>query len=234
VTTYVGNPSSGSTAENIAATSVLLSSVLQITGDSLGNVYYIDSCRIKKVLAGSTLVSTVVGTGVYGYSGENTPALTTKLAAPHAVWVDSIGNTIIGGNDYRIQKWTISTGFVTTIAGNGTYGFSNNLPATSAMFKSVNSIVGDTNGNIYFSDSSANRVMKITTLGILVTYVGNGVFCCYTTDNLPATSVSLSIPYGLQLASNGNLYVSVSGRVLVVEHVFSDYCHWKRMQRGFR
>jgi hypothetical protein len=220
VTTYVGDPNSGSTAENIAATSVLIStnlySVIRITGDSTGNVYYIDDCRIRKVLAGSKLVSTVVGSTTCGYNGENTAALSTQLSSPNALWLDTTGNLIIGDYwNYRIRKWTVSTGLVTTIAGTGTQGFSDNLPATSAMFYSVYDIIGDTNGNIYFSDWYDNRVRKITTSGILVTYAGDGA-CCSFTENSFATSSHISRPTGLQIDSTGKLYISLYGAIAVV------------------
>jgi hypothetical protein len=220
VTTYVGNPALGSNAENMAASAVLLEYVRYISGDSLGNIYYIDpgKCRIRKVLAGSKLVSTVVGIGLCGFNGENIAALAIFLSSPSALWVDTAGNIIFGDDgNKRIRKFSVSTGFVTTIAGTGTNGFSDNLPATSAMFKSVYGIVGDTDGNIFFSDRYDYRVRKITNTGILVTYAGNGEFCCYgDSDNLPATSVRFTYPTGLQLDSNGNLYVSIMGRIILI------------------
>jgi hypothetical protein len=217
VTTYVGNPDHGITTDNTAASSVYISLVIRISGDSLGNVYYIDSCRIRKVLAGSKLVSTVVGSTSCGSTGENTAALATKFQSLLGLWLDTAGNIVIGDDgDRRIRKFTLSTGLVATIAGNGTYGFSDNLPATAAMFRSIYDIVGDTNGNIYFSDWYDHRVRQITTDGILVTYVGDGGSCCYAADGLPAASVRLDFTSGLQLDTNGNLYVSDSRRVLVV------------------
>jgi hypothetical protein len=217
VTTYVGNPNSGSSAENIAATSVSITSAVRISGDSLGNVYYIDNCRIRKVLAGSKLVSTVVGSTSCGYNGENTAALATQFDSPKALWVDTTGNLIIGDdNNYRIRKWTVSTGLVTTIAGTGTEGFSDNLPATSAMFYSVYDIIGDTNGNIYFSDWYDNRVRQITTSGLLVTYAGDGD-CCTFTDNSVATSSHIDSPTGLQIDSSGKLYISLYRVIAVVD-----------------
>jgi hypothetical protein len=212
VTTYVGNPELGSSDENIAATSVLITSTKRIAGDSLGNLYYIDSNRIRKVLASSKLVSTVVGSGVSGYNGENTPALSTQFSSPHALWSDSNGNLIIGDEgNYRIRKWTVSTGLVTTIAGTGTQGFSDNRPAITAMFTSVYDIVGDTNGNIYFSDY--DRVRKITS-GFIFTFAG-GVPCCTFLDYSPATS-SFLYPAALRIDYWGDLYVSTYGRIVKV------------------
>jgi sugar lactone lactonase YvrE len=217
VTTYVGDPNTGSTAENIAATSVLITSAVRITGDSLGNVYYIDNCRIRKVLASSKLVSTVVGSTSCGSTGENTAALSTQFNSPNALWLDTTGNLIIGDyKNYRIRKWTISTGLVTTIAGSGTRGFSDNLPATSAMFYSVYDIIGDTNGNIYFSDWYNNQVRQITSSGLLVTYAGDGG-CCSFTENSLASSSHIDSPTGLQIDSSGKLYVSLYNKIAVVD-----------------
>jgi hypothetical protein len=217
VTMYVGDPNTGSTAENIAATSAWITSAVRITGDSLGNVYYIDSCRIRKVTAGSKLVSTVVGSTSCGSTGENTAALSTQFNSPNALWADTTGNIIIGDYyNYKIRKWTVSTGLVTTIAGTGTRGFSDNLPATSAMFYSVYDIIGDTNGNIYFSDWYNDRVRKITTSGILVTYAGDGA-CCSFTDNSLASSSHVYSPTGLQIDSSGKLYISTFNMIAAVD-----------------
>jgi hypothetical protein len=212
LTTYVGNPDLGSSAENIAATAALISSATRISGDSLGNLYYIDSNRIRKVSVGSRLVSTIVGNGLTVYTGENTPALSTPFSSLTALWADSNGNILIGDvGNCRIRKFTVSTGLVTTIAGNGICGLSDNRPATSAMFTSVFDIVGDTNGDIYFSDY--DRVRKIIS-GFIFTFAG-GTPCCTFVDNSPATSVFL-YPAALGIDYLGRLHISTYGRIVVV------------------
>jgi sugar lactone lactonase YvrE len=216
VTTYVGNPSQGSYSENIAATTVFIISLGHLSGDSLGNLYYRDNCRVRKVFASSQLVSTVV-TG-FDSSGENTPALSTMVCG-NALWVDTLGNIFMGDDsNRRVRKLTASTGKIATIAGTGSAGYTDNLPATSAMLRSIDDIVGDTNGNIYFSDGVNGRVRKITTTGILVTYAGDGSSCCSFNENSPATSVMLYSPNGLQIEpSTGKLYISDSKRIVVVD-----------------
>jgi sugar lactone lactonase YvrE len=215
VTTYAGNPDHGSSAENVSATLAIIAYATRITGDSAGNIYFLDNAKIRKVTAGSHLVRTVVGNGNFGYNGENVAALSTYMY-PSSIWVTTNGNMYIGETqNYRIRKWTASTGLVTTFAGNGTYGFSDNKPATSAMFKSAYSIVGDSNGNVFLADSSNYRVRKISTSGIITTYAGVGV-CCYSSETGPATSIMLSAPYGLLLDSTGNLYIAISSRILMV------------------
>ncbi len=79
------------------------------------------------------MITTVAGNGTAGYSGDNGPATSAQLIYPHGVAVDSAGNLYIADtNNYRIRK--VSNGVITTIAGNGTSGFSgDNGPATSAQ-----------------------------------------------------------------------------------------------------
>ena len=101
--------------------------------DSAGNLYIADSGnnRIRKVSNG--VITTVAGNGTAGFSGDNGPATSAQLNYPQGVAVDSAGNLYIAdtGNN-RIRK--VSNGVITTVAGNGTAGFSgDNGPATSAQ-----------------------------------------------------------------------------------------------------
>jgi hypothetical protein len=216
VTTYAGTLYGGSTTENILAPAVSMTNdVVSITGDSLGNLYYVETCRIRKILPNSGLVSTIIGTNTCGYSGENIAALSTKIS-PFCLWMNTAGDIIFGDNSARrVRQWTSSTGLVATIAGNGTYGFSNNRPATSAMLKFIADIVGDTNGNIYFSDYENYRVRKITVAGIITTVAGSGL-CCGFTNGALATSAAI-IPYALELDSAGKLYFSSLTKIAVVD-----------------
>ena len=79
------------------------------------------------------MIATVAGNGACGFSGDNGPATSAQLDFPMGVAVDSSGNLYIADTyDYRIRK--VSNGVITTVAGNGTPGFSgDNGPATSAQ-----------------------------------------------------------------------------------------------------
>ncbi len=79
------------------------------------------------------MITTVAGNGTPGFSGDNGPATSAQLYGPSAVAVDSAGNLYIADTvNNRIRK--VSNGVITTVAGNGTAGFSgDNGPATSAQ-----------------------------------------------------------------------------------------------------
>jgi hypothetical protein len=194
----------------------LLGGVNIIVGDSSGNLYFNDlyTCQIKEVLSSSKLVVTIVGVfGSYGYNGENLTGTSAWIDFPTSFWMDISGNLIYADGTYRIRKWTSATRIVQTIAGNGTRGFSNNLPATAGMIQSVGDIVGDTNGNVYFSEPG--RIRKITSFGYLVTFLGTGQ-CCYNGDILLTTSTRVNYPTGVTVDSSGSVYVLDNSRVLKI------------------
>src|SRR5437870_1188093 len=71
-------------------------------------------------------VSTVAGTGTApGWSGDSGPALSAQFNNPIRVAVDAQGNLYIADySNYSVRKIIKSTGFATSIAGNGSLGFS--------------------------------------------------------------------------------------------------------------
>ena len=110
----------------------------------------------------------------------------------------------------RIRKVTVSTGIITTIAGNGTASYSGEYcPATSATFWSPTGVSLDSAGNIYVSDQTNNRIRKVTvSSGIITTIAGSSASGSYSGDNGQATSATLSGPSGISLDSAGNVYIA--------------------------
>lgn len=91
-----------------------------VVSDSDGNIY-ISDCkyhRIRKVNT-SGVITTVVGNGTGGYSGDGGQATAAKINYPRALAIDGLGNLYISdeGNE-RIRKVTPS-GIISTYAGNG-------------------------------------------------------------------------------------------------------------------
>jgi len=106
----------------------------------------------------------------------------------------------------RIRKVN-SSGIISTIAGNGTAGYSGDGgPATSAKINGPNDIHVDGAGNIYIAESWNHLIRKINSSGIISTFAGNGVQGI-SGDGGPAINANLSYPMGLSSDALGNLYI---------------------------
>jgi hypothetical protein len=126
--------------------------------DSLGNLLIADqgSSRIRMVSGG--VITTVAGDGTAGF--RDGPATSSEVTSPWSVATDSSGNVYIV-DCCKIRM--VSGGVLTTVAGNGTPGFSgDNGPAISAQFFHPTGVAVDSPGNIYVVDSYNNRVRVLT------------------------------------------------------------------------
>ncbi len=94
ITTVAGTGTPGCNGDNIPAATAQLSFPHGVAVDSAGNLYIADECHlIRKVSNG--VITTVAGTGAPGYNGDNIPATTAQLNAPHGVAVDPAGDVYV-------------------------------------------------------------------------------------------------------------------------------------------
>ena len=180
--------------------------------DTAGNVYIAESSRIRKVSQG--VITTVAGTGVGGYSGDNGPAIDAQIGTPHGIGVDAAGNLYISDTgNLRVRK--VSNGIITTIAGNGTDGYTGDGgPAVSAGVYPQALAVSPA-GDVYVSESyNGVAVVRKISNGTIATIAGNGTVG-YSGDGGLATQAQLRQPNGLALDEAGNLYIADRGNQVV-------------------
>ena len=107
-----------------------------------------------------------------------------------------------------------SSYLITTVAGNGTAGFSGDGgAATSAQLNGPIFVALDSSQNLYISDTLNNRIRKVSG-GKISTFAGKGG-AAYTGDGGQATAAQLSNPYGIVVDAKGNLLIADLGNAIV-------------------
>ncbi|MEU8925827.1 RICIN domain-containing protein [Kitasatospora sp. NPDC048545] len=152
-------------------------------------------------------ISTVAGTGVAGFKGDNEPAVSAQLNRPYGIAVDSAGTLYFSDyNNHRVRKVT-TDGKISTVAGTGTAGFSgDNGPAVSAQLNYPRGVAVDSAGAVYITDTNNHRIRKITADGKIGTVAGTGT-AGFGGDGGPATAAPLNLPLGVAVDGAGVLYI---------------------------
>ncbi|MEU6174987.1 RICIN domain-containing protein [Streptantibioticus parmotrematis] len=153
-------------------------------------------------------ISTIAGTGVGGFEGDEGPAVSAQLNYPYGIAVDGTGTLYFSDHgNHRVRKVT-ADGTITTIAGTGTAGNQGeNVPAVSAQLNWPRDVAVDGAGTVYIADSSNHRIRKVTADGTISTVAGTGK-AGFGGDGGLATSAQLNVPFGLAVDSTGVLYVA--------------------------
>ena len=208
ITTVAGNGNRGFSGDGGPATSASLSYPSGLTLDASGNLFIADerNRRVRKV-SPDGIITTVAGGGGPGL-GDGGPATSASLVNASDVAVDAAGNLYIadiGSN--RVRKVNPS-GIISTVAGNGDFGFSGDGgPATDASLRYPSGVAVDAAGNLYIAEYGNSRVRKVNPSGIITTVAGNDNRG-FSGDGGPATSASLGDPLGVALDAAGNLYIA--------------------------
>ncbi len=209
ISVIAGNDTNGYSGDGGLATNAKIGYCLGLCLDTAGNIYFADAGnnRIRMISSSTGYVSTVVGNGTSGFSGDGGLATSANINYPKSLHLDTAGNIyFVDAGSYRIRKVSKSTGTINSIAGNGFHGFSGDgILATSATLNYPLGIITDRYGNIYFTDNGNNRVRQINTSGIISTIAGNGSVG-YTGDGGPGTAASLNYPQSIGVDTIGNVY----------------------------
>jgi sugar lactone lactonase YvrE len=179
--------------------------------DAKGNLIVCDSDNDRiRIIDTTGVITTLVGTGVGGFSGDGGPATAAQINRPTGIEIDANGNLYIADFDNNAVR-RVSGGIITTIAGTGTSGFNgDDIAATTANLANPSDIEIDAIGNVYIADFNNNRVRRVDPSGIITTVAGNGEAGA-TGDGGPATAARLFQPSDVKLDETGALWVTDSG-----------------------
>jgi len=176
--------------------------------DANGNLYVSDTDNnvIRKIDTGTPrIITTIVGTGTAGHTGDGGLAANATLNGPLRVSANGAGNLFISdsGNNV-IRRVDGTTGIITTFAGNGGFAFAGDGgPALSASFATPDGVVVNNLGNMYVGDLFNNRIRLVllnpnTTLSSTTAAFAN-----------QALNVSATLP--ITVTNSGDAPLTISG-----------------------
>jgi large repetitive protein len=221
ITTVAGNgsglPGFGGDGTLAISGTVLLDGPQGISVDVAGDLYVADTNNqvVREVSVATGDINTVAGeyfgpfgNGVGGYNGDGVAATAATLNLPYAVAFDAASDVLIAdaGNN-RIREINATTLKISTVAGDGTPGFSgDNAAATLAELNAPTGIALDPAGNLYIGDSQNNRVRKVNAAsGDINTLAVSGGEYLLDTDSI-ANTIAVKGPQGLLVDGEGDVY----------------------------
>jgi sugar lactone lactonase YvrE len=200
IATIAGTGTQGFSGDTGPATSAATDSPTGLAVDASNNLYLADSHnhRIRKITASTGIITTIAGTGAPGFSGDTAAATSATLTLPHGVTIDPAGNLYLADTaNHRIRRIDVTTGIITTVAGDGTQAFAGDGgPAIAASLDSPRNPAVSPSTLLTLSDTGNQRIRQLSaapaSATTIQTIAGIGVTAPGTLT-LTAPSV---IPYG--------------------------------------
>lgn len=210
----------GGIIENTQATNAQLGSPKGLAVDAEGNVLVAANGRIRNIAPDGN-ISTLAGTFRHTYiqeqqpafNGDGIPASQAAIGGAETLIFDAQGNLYFSDNSHRVRKIT-PDGIITTLAGNGTGGFSGDGgSALAAQLNGPTGLVFDAAGNLFIGDRDNRRVRKVTPDGVISTVAGTGEIG-NDGNGGPATQARLG-----RIAKLG---FDPQGRLLISDHFYGQ------------
>jgi len=170
----------------------------------------LDNFRIRKI-GSDGIISTIIGNGSCGYSGNDGPAAAATICPGTTDQRIAVGKdgSLYFADPYpypRIRR-VGPDGIVRSFAGSGVYGYGGDGgPASGASLGAYLAVCTASDGAVFISDYSNNRVRRVGPDGIINTVAGNGTWGS-TVNGAPATGTNL-VPWDCALRPDGSLIVA--------------------------
>jgi len=209
---FAGQPASANTSgDGGPASAALLSFPWKLRVAPDGSVFLTSDHRVRRIRPDG-IIETVAGSTTAGFAGDGGPALLARMSFPDAIAFGPDGSFFVADSGNRRIRKVSADGIITTVAGNGSSGFSGDGgPATSAAIGSnLNDVDVGPDGSIYIVQTNEHRVRRVRPDGIVTTFAGGGILPGTDIgDGRPATRAELLFPRGV--------FVSPDGRVLIAD-----------------
>lgn len=185
-----------------------------IVFDPTSQYYYFaddSNCRVRYVNTNTNIIFSAAGNGSPLSTGDGGPAINAVFGSINSVATDISNNIYVAdGLGNAIRKIDYVTSTITTIIGTGVGGYNGDGPATTTRISTPQTLVIDSNTNLYFTDTNNQRVRYLNyQTNAISTLAGTGV-AGYNGDGISSIDAQLNFPGPLTRAATGEIFVGDS------------------------
>ena len=210
LTTIAGDGSKGYSGDNGPAKDATFNGMHNIAATPSGDLFIADSWNhcVRRIDGQTRIITTVVGTGKPGFSGDGGPATEATFDFLMCVTLNATNDKLYVADlkNRRIRVVNLDTGIVSTIAGNGQKGVpADGSLATENPLTDPRAVAVDSQDNVYILERSGHALRKVTPDGKIRTVAGTGKA---GSDDGPALSAQLNSPKHLAIDLNDNVIIA--------------------------
>jgi hypothetical protein len=223
ITTVAGTGTKGDAGDGGPALSAQFNGMHNLAIAPNDNIFLADTWnnRVRRIDVRTKVVSSVVGTGERGFSGDGGPATQAKFGNIYCASLDPKADSLYLADldNRRIRAVNLKTGIVKTIAGNGQRGVpEDGADATKAPLVDPRAVTVDANGNVYVLERSGNALRVVGPDGRIRTVVGTGQKGG-SGDGGDARQATLNGPKHLCIDLDGNVIIADAENHLIRKYL---------------
>jgi sugar lactone lactonase YvrE len=212
ISTIAGNGNNGISGDGGPAVRAQLNEPYGIVIDPRGNLFVADrlNCRVRRIDAGTGVITTVAGNGSKVYFGDGGPAAKAGLVEPNGVALTQDGKILLIADvaGHRIRRVDLSTGLITTFAGTGRPRHDgDDGPAANASIWGARAVDVGPDGSVYILEREGNRLRVVDSKTGIITTVAGTETKGSTGDGGPARLATFNGPKELAVDSRGNIWI---------------------------
>ncbi|MBG99498.1 MAG: hypothetical protein CMN58_04015 [Solibacterales bacterium] len=212
ISTVAGTGRKGYSGDGGSALEADLNEPYEVRFSQSGDMYFVEMQNhvVRKVDAATGIISTVVGTGEAGYSGDGGKAIKAQLHNPHSIEFDESGFLYIADiGNHRIRRVELPSGVIDTFAGTGDQAATpNGSPVKGTPLNGPRAIAFDRQGDMFLALREGNSIYRISMKEKVLHHVAGTGSKGYAGDGSSAKQALLSGPKGISVGSNGDVYIA--------------------------
>ena len=212
ITTFAGTGEPGYSGDGGPADAAVMREPFMCAFDAAGNLFVCEATNhvVRRIDAGTGIITTVAGTGEQGYTGDRGPATEATMYEPYSLAIAPDGSIyIVDRLNAVIRRVDGQTGIITTVAGTGEPGYSGDGgPGHEAQMREPNDCFLDNQGGLLIADIQDQRIRRLDlATGIIDTFAGTGEKE-RSGNGKPATKAGILGARAVCMDSSGNTFIA--------------------------